>query len=140
MKYQNTKGWKYRLMEELSIKLGEKFILFNYMFPIENPYFGLKDSILTIKKQYSWDGPSGPTIDTKNFMKGSLIHDALYQMMRLGYIPESYRKEADKILRYICIEEGMSRFRAWYVYVAVRLFAGKSAKLGSDKPPEIIEI
>ena len=38
---------------------------------------------LTIKRGYAWDGPSGPTIDTKTFMRGSLVHDALYQLMRL---------------------------------------------------------
>ena len=40
------------------------------------------DGLLTIRKGYAWDGPSGPTIDTKDFMRGSLVHDALYQLLR----------------------------------------------------------
>lgn len=83
---------------------------------------------LKIKEGYAWDGASGPTIDTKNFMRGSLVHDALYQLMSNGIIPLKFRKKADMELRRICIKDGMSQFRAWYVYLAVRLFARKYAK------------
>jgi hypothetical protein len=83
---------------------------------------------LSIKKGYSWDGPSGPTIDTKNFMKGSLIHDALYQLMRENIIPQNFRKKADEILREICLECGMSKIRAWWVYMGVRAFGACAAK------------
>ena len=78
---------------------------------------------------YAWDGPSGPTIDTKNFMRGSLVHDGLYQLMREGLLAhEEYRKSADDLLRDICVEDGMSKFRAWYVHRAVRISGGKSTK------------
>lgn len=78
---------------------------------------------LLIHIGYAWDGPSGPTIDTKNFMRGSLVHDALYQLMREKLLPiKPYKELADKLLREICIEDGMSKLRAWYVYHSVRLF------------------
>lgn len=83
---------------------------------------------LVIKKGYSWDGPSGPSIDTKNFMQGSLVHDALYQLMRAGVIAQHQRKRADEILREICIADGMSRIRAWSVYNAVRTGGASSAR------------
>lgn len=86
------------------------------------------DGNLIIKTGYCWDGPSGPTIDTKNFMRGSLIHDALYQLMREKVIPQDFRKKADEILREICIECGMSKIRAWWVYWGVRFFGACSAK------------
>jgi len=76
---------------------------------------------LLIKNGYSWDGPSGPTIDTKNFMRGSLLHDALYQLMRECVVDQNQRKRADEILREICREDGMSKVRAWWVYKAVRI-------------------
>ena len=83
---------------------------------------------LHINKGYSWDGPSGPSIDTKNFMQGSLIHDALYQLIREGVLPKTKRKRADEIMREICLKDGMSKFRAWYLYRGVRRFGASSAK------------
>lgn len=82
---------------------------------------------LVIRAGYAWDGPSGPAIDTKNFMRGSLVHDALYQMLREGLLPESARAQADAELRRICLEDGMSRLRAWWVFRAVRDFAAAAA-------------
>ena len=91
---------------------------------------------ISIIKGYAWDGPSGPTIDTKDFMRGSLVHDALYQLMREKYLDhEVYRKTADDILRRICIEDGMCKIRAWYVYKAVRLFADPAADPANERPP-----
>ena len=83
---------------------------------------------LGFARGYAWDGPSGPTIDTKNFMRGSLVHDALYQLMREGRISEDYRKLADKTLYDICRADGMSWVRAKFVYHAVRMFGGKHAR------------
>lgn len=85
------------------------------------------DGRLQTKKGYAWDGPSGPTIDTKNFMRGSLVHDALYQLMREGLLSQEHRETADRLLREICLEDGMSRIRAWWVYRAVRSFAAAAA-------------
>ncbi|MCP4706191.1 MAG: DUF1353 domain-containing protein, partial [candidate division Zixibacteria bacterium] len=87
------------------------------------------DGKLIISKGYVWDGPSGPTIDTLNFMRGSLVHDALYQLMReklLDY--KTDRKDADDLLRVMCKDDGMSSIRAWWVYKAVRWWGEKSAK------------
>lgn len=92
------------------------------------------NGILTIDAGYCWDGPSGPTIDTKDFMRGSLVHDALYQFLRDGKFgkPKSKtwkrsRKLADQLLRDICIADGMWRIRAGWVYAAVRAFGAKYA-------------
>ena len=83
---------------------------------------------LAFKQGYSWDGPSGLTIDTTNFMQGSLVHDALYQLMRAGVIAQHQRKRADEILREICIADGMSRIRAWSVYNGVRIGGASAAR------------
>lgn len=92
------------------------------------------DGLLSIKKGYAWDGPSGPTIDTKDFMRGSLVHDALYQLMREDKLPLSCRDNADRILRDICIEDGMFRVQAWAVYLGVRVF-GRNFAAKSEKKP-----
>ncbi len=78
------------------------------------------DGMLLIKNNYAWDGASGPAIDTKNFMLASLVHDALCQLIQTRMLDKSHQKAADKLLRKICLEQGMSRFRAWYVYYGVR--------------------
>lgn len=83
---------------------------------------------MLIKAGYAWDGPSGPTRDTPDFMRGSLVHDALYQLMRLRRISKDvWRKEADLELKRICLEDGMSRRRANNVYKGVRIFGDPSA-------------
>ncbi len=128
IKYKS--GYKYQLVEEYKVEVSaipEKII--------QTDYFDLTtEGLLTIKKGYAWDGPSGPTYDTRNFMRGSLVHDALYQLMRNKYIDtEKWRKEADVNLRKICVEDGMSKIRAWWVYKAVRSFGGNSAKEESKK-------
>lgn len=113
-------GYKYQLARDLEIALT--------IFPpevVETQFLMLTPyGELTIKKGYAWDGPSGPSFDTDTFMRGSLVHDALYQLIANKLIDKSKRKKADDTLRRICIEDGMSRFRAWYVYKAVRRFGG----------------
>lgn len=87
-----------------------------------------RDGNLRIRRGYAWDGPSGPTLHTASFMRGSLVHDALYQLMRDGLIDcVAYRQQADMILRKICEKDGMLGLRAWWVYHAVRTFGAPNA-------------
>ena len=77
---------------------------------------------------YAWDGPSGPAFDTPSFMRASLVHDALYQLMRERHLPLSWRDEADEEMRLVCLEDGMWKLRAAWCYRAVRSFGGPAAK------------
>ncbi len=116
-------GYKYQLVRDYRISVGimpEKRI--DERFLCLHPW-----GELVILAGYSWDGPSGPAVDTRNFMRGSLIHDALYQLLRSGELEPQHRITADKLLREICIEDGMSKLRAWWVYRGVRLGASKAA-------------
>lgn len=127
------RGYKYQIVEEYSVETN--------IFPESNivtDYILLnKNGFLTIKKGYAWDGPSGPTFDTKTFMRGSLVHDAFYQLMREEKIPkEKYRIPADKILKKICREDGMNILRVSWVYAAVRVFADPAADPSSKKKIE----
>ena len=123
-------GYKYQLEKDYDIKTT--------FYPDNNislDYISLsKDGNLVIKKGYAWDGPSGPTIDTKTFMRGSLVHDAIYQLFRLRKIEkDKFRDKADRLLKELCKEDGMSSIRAWWVYNAVKLFAGSSASNSRKK-------
>lgn len=124
------KGYKYQLHADYTVAI-----------PIQPGKPALSDYIiltidgqLTIKKGYAWDGPSGPTIDTLNFMRGSLVHDALYQLMREKLLDrEKYREEADKLLQAMCVEDGMTALRAWWVYNGVRFGGDGSTDPINDK-------
>lgn len=80
------------------------------------------DGLLTISDGYAWDGASGPAIDTKNFMRGSLVHDALYQLISMGIVDGEYKTAADDLLYEIVREDGMWPTRAWWVHKAVLWF------------------
>jgi hypothetical protein len=68
-------------------------------------------------------------------MRGSLVHDALYQLMRERYLDEdTYRDRSDRLLQKICKEDGMSMLRAWWVYQGVHLFGKPSADPANDRP------
>ena len=44
---------------------------------------------------------------------GSLLHDALYQLMREGLLDHTlHREAADRILQSLCREDGMTALRA----------------------------
>lgn len=140
MKYIELKNYKYQVVEDYSLKVN--------IYPEEDifepnekkPFIKLsKKGILTIFEGYAWDGASGIAIDTKNFMRGSLVHDALYQLMRQKRIKLDYREYSDQILKKICIEDGMSNIRAGWVYQAVRTFGESSATPTSKKEQIILE-
>lgn len=96
-------------------------------------FLTVADGLLLIERGYAWDGPSGPTYDCPCAMRGSLVHDALYQLMRVGAVPESFRKYADELLYTMCIEDGMWKIRAKIWWAAVRLAGGLQVKKGADR-------
>ena len=116
-------GYKYQLKEDYSVEVNIR--------PSEDilsAFISLTtEGVLTVKKGYAWDGASGPTIDTKNSMRGSLVHDALYQLMREGLLSIDFRYQADRELKIKCIEDGMWKWRANAWCWAVWNFAKKSA-------------
>lgn len=125
-------GYKYQLKEDYVTETG-----ITPPAPIETQYISLTlEGRIATKAGYAWDGPSGPTIDTLNFMRGSLVHDALYQLIREGHLDEGkHREPADRLLQKMCIEDGMSKLRAWWVYHGVRLGGGPAVDPANDKPP-----
>lgn len=92
------------------------------------------DGMLYIRSGYAWDGASGPAIDTEDFMRASAVHDALYELIRIGALSPDCREPADALLRDLCIEDGMPKWRAWYTYWAVRCFGGKHCRTVARRP------
>jgi len=106
------KGYKYQLKEAYVVTVPIRPAT-----DLDTDYIALTtQGALTIKQGYAWDGPSGPTVDTLSFMRGSLVHDALYQLMRNRLLNRGqHRETADRVLQSICREDGMNRIRAWWV-------------------------
>lgn len=120
-----TTGYKYQLREGYKIQTGVQIEE-----AVQTTFLTLeKNGLLWIRKGYAWDGPSGPTVDypKAHVMRGSLVHDALYQLMRWGLLHKNQRAKADELMRDIFEEDGMWRWRAKAWYRSVGKLAGKAA-------------
>ena len=124
-------GYKYHLDEDWEYQTsiighdvatdGEAFVSLDF------------HGVLRIRAGYAWDGPSVPVIDSKDIVRGGLAHDALHQLIRDGKLPEVYRGTADQILKDICSADGMSSFRAWYLFWSVGEFSSQYAEKQNAK-------
>lgn len=108
-------GYKYQVYEVYQIQLEI------YGFNVKHKFFELtEDGLLTIFVGYAWDGASGLTWDTPSSIIGSLVHDVLFQAMRLGLLQhDPCFTLANRELRRLCVNDGMYRWRAqmWYDFV-----------------------
>lgn len=124
-------GYKYQSTEDFSC-------LQNIIIPandIVTKWITLtKEGKLFIKAGYAWDGPSGPTYDSKNSMRASKVHDALYQLMRMGHLSQDCRDEADLLLDQILKKDKMWAGRRWYWLKGVEWFASGAADPDNVKP------
>lgn len=131
IQYKNRRRYKYTLFDDYRHETG-----ITPLHAITTRFIDLDMSgMLTIKKNYAWDGASGPILDTKRIMRGSLVHDALYQLMREKHLPQKARENADWLLREICLEDGMPEFNADLVYLAVDLFGQLYTKPDLQRAP-----
>jgi len=122
--YQRLPRWKYRLESKYQVSVG----FYEQKAERGNAFVWLDHGLLTISEGYAWDGPSGPTFDTRKWMRASLVHDALYQLMREDHLPREMRKVVDQLMRAHLLEDGTSRFKAWYSYRGVRMFGAAAAQ------------
>lgn len=133
-----TDGWKYRLEGDYSVMLPPQFAP-GHDRTLDGYVLLRADGLLTLKAGYCWDGASGPAVDTPNFLRGSLVHDALYQLIGVGMLPLEAREYADHLLVTICAEDGMWAPRRWWVLKAVHYFGphrGSRYKVPKVAPPE----
>lgn len=126
-------GYKHRIKNQEIIKLPYAFMF------AEFEWARVNGDELIINKYYSWDG-SSCVPDTKATKKASLVHDVLCQMIKLGYIPKSERKKADKCYRDLIIEfsNGKEKALAAVYYRGLRMFGWAYSK--KAKEPKVYEI
>lgn len=126
-------GFKYQIVEEFVIVIDDYKPHQN----IVDEFFEFyADGTLIIKKGFAWDGPSGPTIDTKDAHIAAIVHDVFYRCIRRGYLPLSIKPIADRIFYKLLRKNGMFILRALYWYLGVVLFGKKSC----TNPVRIIKI
>ena len=121
--------YKYQLAEDYRIQ-----VLIRPKAAIKTNFIDLDiTGLLRIKQAYTWDGPSGPVKDTPENMRASLVHDALYQLMRSNHLnARTQRKTADVQFSIICKEDGVSGRTANLWYRGLRRF-GKPAASPQNK-------
>ena len=89
---------------------------------------------LLVKEAYAWDGPSGPVKDTPRNLRASLVHDALYQLMRNDELKtRTHRRAADEEFKRLCKEDGVSKHWASIWFKALRKFGEPAASPGNKK-------
>ncbi len=122
-------GYKYQLAETYYIFTGIRIPC-----EIVEPFLCMsRAGGLYISSGYAWDGATCFP-DLPSILRGSLVHDAIYQLMRLGYLPPECRKPADALLYRCCLEDGMLKPLAWAVHRAVRLAGAAAASPKNAKP------
>ena len=122
----NFRYWKWTLDDDFTVEL----VAFPEVADFESDWITIKDSVLTIKAQYSWDGcspkrkifgvvfgtwdgPIDPETGKQQCYYGSLIHDALCQFK----IP--HRKNADREFYERLKKDNFKYARAYYSAVRI---------------------
>ena len=127
--------YKYLVMEEYVFELEHSYPSFTVFrqsrlqeeaSPL--PMFRFEGKRLVVYPGYSWDGASGPAVDTRSSMAPSLMHDCAYQSIRMRRLKQDYRIAADIDFRELLRFEGMGKVWSRVRYWALRAFGRGAAK------------
>lgn len=100
-------GYKYQLYKEYII-----FVPWLDGYQVNKKFFLIDDGTIIIKEGYCWDGPSGPTFDSKSTMRASLVHDVLCQCMAYDLLPKIIWRDSNDLLYKMMVEDGAWKWRA----------------------------
>jgi hypothetical protein len=126
-------GYKFQTVGDTTLFIGitpPKSLLFQWAILSNNGW-------LTIIHDYAWNGMSGIPLNIKSTMRGVVVHDVTYQMIRLGFLDIAWKDKADQNLRDMCIEDGLPKFMAATIYKAVQKFGLSSTAPKAE--PETME-
>lgn len=126
MKYKS--GYRYKLDEVYLHQLP--FTVFDAR-RIPGDWIELVEDRLTIANGYAWDGAStGLPWTPKKWIRPSLVHDALYQLIREGQLPMERRVDADNEFYKLLLGNKVNYIVALLAYGAVRLFGNYFLRKG----------
>ena len=83
---------------------------------IDHKFIKLDDKGLAVMTGYRTDGASGATFDTPNTFGGAIPHDALYQFLRMGLLPQAMKEYVGWWFYLLWRDEEMSFARARALY------------------------
>ncbi len=117
-------GFKHQLNKDFHIET-----LIRPLYSIETPFVCIDvDGNLLVKRGFAWNGTSGPIWDTAKNLRASAAHDALYRLMRQGYLSfEQDREIADRLFQSMMKADGVWGWLAKIRYKALELFGASSA-------------
>jgi hypothetical protein len=102
---------------------------------IENDFISLDCAgYLTIKKGYAWDGATGVLATPKSMMRSTLVHDALYQLIREKKLSHDFKTPSDVLLRDLSHQDGMLKIIAKIVFWAVQKYGNPHTDPAQDRP------
>ena len=114
LKHEDLDGRNWRVVEDFSyqtnIQLKETIT--------SNFFIHHSNGRIDVFKGFCWDGPSGG-FDTKNAMLASLLHDIGCVMRARDQLTDDEIDQFDDLYYTVCVEEGMSKFRAGYMFAAI---------------------
>ena len=84
------------------------------------------DGRLLVKEGYAWDGRSG-WLNFKTTLRASLVHDALYQLMRMEELDHNDWRKADKEYSRVMKQDGAFKFNIKKDMLGLKLAGGKHA-------------
>lgn len=122
--------YKFQLYKDYWVKTN---ILVNE--PVGNDYTILdSDGSLLIKKGYAWDGVTGLFFTPKSLLRATLVHDALYQLMRENRLDRVNKGKADKLLFGMSVKDSFLLPCAVCMYIIVSWFGRKFTDPANDRP------
>jgi len=117
-----TSGYKHQVKVDFHVFIPD---LVKYG-TVSYDFITLENGHLTLLKGFGWDGASGITYDTPSTYRASATHDAIYRLIRQGRLPAEVKKLADDVFKFMCLHDGMWKWRANAWYIAVDKCGGSS--------------
>jgi len=116
MEHEDLDGRDWRVLKDFSYKteIKPKETITSNFFIFHN------NGIIEVLKGFCWDGPTGG-LDTKNAMLASLLHDIGCILRARGLLTDREINQFDDLYYKVCLEEGMSKFRAGYMFAGISL-------------------
>ena len=132
--YQNyNKKYHFILVKDFQITLPKDVGQF------ETDFFKVHNFELTLKAGYSWNIEGLALFEAENLVLSSLVHNALYQLLKSRSIGMRFRKMSDKIFLKLAKESRVNFFRRRFIYRFYRIFGKFKLKFTKNPCPLKLE-